>query len=189
MLEDYTSSLESGNTKKALEFLSKDLDRNPTEEELRDFVKNAGPSLDKILHEIASRKGVRMLWTMVLPDGLELVLVHEKNGWKILSGPIVPAWPLTAEQALVQFANAIQRGDCAAIKDFAPPEIRARYSSGKIEKACVQFLESLKITAKVIKENLKNIVYLTENKAQLPYGKNSKVILEKKGGRWFIEDL
>ncbi len=189
VLHDYAINLKQGRIKQALVLLSAGLKPAPTESELRQFIKDAGPSLDHVLDTIISKKGIELRWTMVLPDGREIELVRQEKVWRIASGPILPGWAVSARQALVEFTNAIQRKDCRAVTSFAPPEIRARYSSGKIEQGCTRLLKSLKTTAEAIKKNIANLVYPSIDKAVLQYGKNAKVILNKKGGRWFIQDL
>ena len=128
-------------------------------------------------------------WRLVLEDGSQVILHHESEGWRIFAGPILPSDGSSPESALDEFLKAVESGDCEALTRCAPPDVRSRLPSKRLEKGCVEQIESLRQTAGLIRQARKGLVKTSPERAELPYSEHRKLVLVKRGQRWYVNDL
>ncbi len=95
----------------------------------------------------------------------------------------------TPEQALEEFLQAIDAGDCEALLRCAPPDVRARHPLERLQNGCIHQLESLRRIAVSLRKAREGLVVLGRNRAALPYAEHRKLTLIKRDERWYVEDL
>jgi hypothetical protein len=128
-------------------------------------------------------------WRLVLEDGSQVILRRESEGWRIFAGPFLPVDGSTPESALDEFLTAVESGDCEALARCAPPDVRSRLPSKRLAKGCVEQLESLRQTTELIRQARKGLVITAPQRAELPYSEHRKLVLVKRGQRWYVNDL
>ncbi|MBN2493110.1 MAG: hypothetical protein JXR96_00860 [Deltaproteobacteria bacterium] len=160
-------------------------------ESLADFVARGGAPLSTSLRELGGSGGpieVQLEARIRGPSG-ELLLVKTDQGWRIRSGTLLPGQARSPEEALDRFLHAIEARHCAGLVRLSPPDVQARHSLESLEAGCERRLDELGEAAKALRAARDRLLRVSESKAVCACRPGLKLVLEKKGDRWYVVDF
>jgi hypothetical protein len=189
----YAGRLAAGDAAAARELVAAEQRARITASDLEAFVRGGGPELKAALDELqtAPQQVETLEYRVVLQpaDGCRLVLARRQGAWRVIGGELLPGRYSSPERALQTFLKAIDDGDCLALARCAPPQVRAEHPVARLARGCSEQLPVLRETAAAIREAGGRPIRVERDRAQLPYGEQRRVVLVRREGRWYVQDL
>ncbi len=189
----YAERLTAGNAAGALELVAAEQRERVTAADLQALLAAGGAELRTDLQRIAQApqqpETVEYEAVLQLADGRRLVLARREGAWRVVGGELLPGPHSTPARVLRTFLEAIDAGDCMALASCAPPRVRAEHPVARLSRGCSEQLPVLRETAAAIRDAGGRPIRLAADRAQLPYGEHRRVVLVRRGGRWYVQDL
>ncbi len=189
----YAGRLAAGDIASARELVAAEQRERLTAADLEAFVSGGGAELQAALEELqaAPRQLEALDYRAVLQlaDGRRLVLARRQGAWRVIGGELLPGRFSSPERALMTFLKAIDDGDCMALARCAPPQVRAEHPVARLARGCSEQLPVLRETAAAIRDAGGRPIQVEADRAQLPYGERRRVVLVRREGRWYVQDL
>lgn len=190
-LRTYAGHLQEGRTEPAHRMLSRQKRQATSPDTLARLLDAGGDDLQAQLDawRTPGEQRVTMCARVRDPAGRTTFLVREGDSWKVDHGPLVPPLGFTPETALERFLRAAEAGDCEALVDCAPPQIRARHERQRLLEGCREQLATVRRTAARIRAGGGRLTRVAPDRYELVYDQHRKLVVVEYHGRWYVQDL